>query len=441
MPEKRPQDRVRRGAGGSVWSALVLVLLLVWSTTTTTTTSAAYRDQVHVQTASLAAMTVPPSHVGLSAHSRMIDTGLGLGASGDVYVWGRTNLGINGGAASPGLSRGPQRVPLPAGSIRQVTGTLFNANALDSQGVVWGWGLHPGRDGTDSVRLTDTPERVRIDTPSTGTGAVLDGIVAISSTESAAAGIRDDGTVWHWGETTGSGGNLGAGASQVVGLPDPSVTGNRPVYLKGANTNFYLMLENGDVWYWGGGLANSLPAGLGSADVTPARIAVLDPWTKSRVGAGEPYIVAVDGGINMGGALLSDGQVLSWGFGSAFVGGRPVEDELAARDPGIVPALSGITSMQFGQTGVAMLDSEGRLWGYGAPLDNGYLPLEAQVISSDVVQFAAGAGFFIWQDSAGVFWGRGFNVAGAIGSPVGAGIGAGSSEGRRVTTNLSTVAR
>ena len=99
--------------------------------------------------------------------------------------------------------------------------------------------------------------------------------------------------------------------------------------------------------------------------------------------------------------------------------------------------------MQFGQTGVAMLDSEGRLWGYGAPLDNGYLPLEVQVISSGVVQFAAGASFFIWQDTAGLFWGRGFNVAGAIGSPVGSGIGGGtgSSGGRRVTTDLASVAR
>lgn len=439
MLETRRQHRLRWGAGGLASSALLLVLLLVWSTTT----SAAYRDQVHVQTASLAATTVPPSHVGLSAHSRMFDTGLGLGGSGDVYVWGRTNLGINGGAASPGLSRGAQRVPLPAGAIRQVTGTFQNANALDNQGMVWGWGFLPARDGTDAIKPNDTPERVRIDTPSNGTGPVLDRIVTISSTESAAAGIRDDGTVWHWGETTGSGGNLGAGASQVVGLPDPSVPGNRPVYLKGANTNFYLMLENGDVWYWGGWLANSLPAGLGSADVTPRRIVALDPWTKSRVGAGEPYITAVDGGINMGGALLSDGQLLSWGLGSAFVGGRPVVNDLAARDPGIVPGLSGITSMQFGQTGVAMLDSEGRLWGYGAPLDNGYLPLEVQVISSGVVQFAAGASFFIWQDTAGLFWGRGFNVAGAIGSPVGSGIGVGtgSSGGRRVTTDLTAVAR
>ena len=245
MLETRRQHRLRWGAGGLASSALLLVLLLVWSTTT----SAAYRDQVHVQTASLAATTVPPSHVGLSAHSRMFDTGLGLGRSGDVYVWGRTNLGINGGAASPGVSRGAQRVPLPAGSIRQVTGTFQNANALDNQGMVWGWGFLPARDGTDAIKPNDTPERVRIDTPSNGTGPVLDRIVTISSTESAAAGIRDDGTVWHWGETTGSGGNLGAGASQVVGLPDPSVPGNRPVYLKGANTNFYLMLENGDVWY------------------------------------------------------------------------------------------------------------------------------------------------------------------------------------------------
>lgn len=437
MREVRQQHRLCRGAGGLACSVLVVALFLVWSTTT----SAAYRDQVHVQTTSLAVMTVPPSHVGLSAHSRMVDTGLGLGPSGDVYVWGRTNLGINGGAASPGVSRGPQRVPLPAGAIRQETGSLQNVNALDTQGTVWGWGSVPARDGTDANTWNGTPERLRIDTPSNGGGAVLDGIVAISSTETAGAGIRDDGTVWHWGETTGSGGNLGPGASQVLGLPDPAVPGNRPVLLKGAYTNFYLVLEDGAVWYWGGGLANSLPAGLGSADATPQRVVALDPWTRSRVGAGMPYVTAVDGGIGMGAALLSNGQVLSWGTGPGHVGGRPVANDAAARDPGIVPTLSGITSMQFGLTGVAMMDSRGWLWGYGAPLDDGQLPQRAQALSDGVVQYSAGAGYFIWQDTSGRFWAKGYNPAGAIGSPVGVGIGGGGSGSRLVTVDLGVVAR
>lgn len=407
--------RARRGVGAVTGTAVVLVALLAG----TTTTGAAYRDQAHASTEVLEAAPVPPFQPGLARNSRMVDTGLGLSPSGDVYVWGRTDMAMNGGAANPGTSRGAQRVPIPEGTVRQVTGGIYNANALDTTGTVWGWGFSNGRDGTDASKPGDTPRQVRVGTAWNGTGAILDGIVAISSTEYAGAGIRGDGTVWHWGENTGYGGNAGAGASQLVGLPDPTVEGNRPVYLKGAYTNFFVILENGDVWYWGGTGGSSLPSGLGNTNASPQKIMSLAPWTKATVGAGQPHVVAVDGGINMGGALLSDGSVLSWGLFANRTGGRPVANDAAARTPGVVPTLSGITSMQFGFTGVAMLDTQNRLWGYGAVDDYGQFPQTPAVIDTDVVQFASGQGYYIWQKTDRTFWGRGYNPAGALGTPLG----------------------
>lgn len=410
--------RSRRGAV-AVGAAVILTTLLLG----TTTTGAAYRDQAYARTESLSAAPVPPFQTGLARNARMVDTGLGLSPSGDVHVWGRTNMAMNGGASDPGTSRGPQRVPIPEGTVRQVSGGIYNANALDTFGTVWGWGRYTHRDGTDADKPDDNPRQVRIGTAWNGTGAVLDGIISISSTEYAGAGIRADGTVWHWGDKTGYGGNAGVGASRLVGLPDPTVAGNRPVYLKGAYTNFFVILENGDVWYWGGTGGSSLPSNLGNTDATPQKIMSLAPWTKAHVAAGQPYVVAVDGGINMGGALLSDGQVLSWGSNPRRIGGRPVPSndpgDAQSRAPAVVPGLAKITSMQFGFTGVAMLDSAGTLWGYGASDDYGRFPQTPTAVDTGVVQYAAGQGYYIWQKSDATFWGRGYNPAGALGTPLG----------------------
>lgn len=85
----------------------------------------------------------------------------------------------------------------------------------------------------------------------------------------------------------------------------------------------------------------------------------------------------------------------------------------------MIPALSGIVSLQFGFTGAALLDGTGRLWGYGASDDYGNFPVQPALIDSGVVQYAAGQGYYLWQRADGTFWGRGYNPQGAIGLPTG----------------------
>ncbi|WP_028707466.1 hypothetical protein [Propionicicella superfundia] len=397
-----------------------------------TLTAAGYVDTTHARTASLQVSTEPEFQVGLSRNARMVDTGLGLSDDGNVYVWGLTSLNINGGASDPGVQKPPQRVPIAEGTVRQVTGQIYDANALDKDGHVWGWGQYNARNGTDATRSDGLPRQLRIESAWDGTGAVLDQIMTISSTEYAGAGIRADGTVWHWGSSTGYGGNSGAGASQLTGLPDPTVAGNKPVYLKGAYTNFFVILENGDVYYWGGTGGSSLPYGTGNAGATATKLTALNSWMKANVAPGDPYIVAIDGGINMGGALLSNGQVLSWSRTDASRTGRG-----APISPAIVPTLSGITSMQFSFTGVALGKNDGSLWGYGASDDYGQFPELPTQIDTNVVQYAAGQGYYIWQKSDGTFWGRGYNPQGAIGLPIGS-----QYSNRQITSpSLSVVAQ
>lgn len=405
-------------------AAAAAVVALIGGGMLTSTTSASYQDQVYARSKPISVMQqeepldpkVPPVYqVGLSTQARMVDTGLGMGNDGNVYVWGRTDMQIGGDTTNQGSPRPPQRVPgIPQGTARQVTGGIYNINALTADGTVWGWGTYAGRDGTMNSKPNGNPKQLRIGTPWDGTGPLLDNVVTISSTEQAGAAIRNDGTVWHWGVDTGYGGGTLPGASQLLGLPDPTIAGNRPVYLKGAYTNFFVILENGDVYYWGGAGGNSLPLGSANVSQTPAKVSALSPWTRKNVASDTPYIVAVDGGINMGGAILSDGSVLSWGTDGSRIGGRI---SATPRVPGLVPGLSNIESMQFGFTGAAFLTRSADLWGYGASDDYGAFPQQPKLIDSRVLQYASGQGYYIWQTADLVFHGRGYNPQGAIGLP------------------------
>ena len=402
------------------------------------TTSAAYQDQTHGRTASVAVEAKPLFQPGLSRNSRMVDTGMGLGNDGNVYMWGRTNLDIGGSVPNPGTDRPPTSIPaMPDGGMCQVTGQIYDADALACDGTVWGWGSYDNRNGTDAARPNEDPKQVRVGSAWNGAGALLDGVLSISSTEQAGAGIRNDGSVWIWGGSTSYGGNgTTLGASMLSGLPDPTLPGNRPVHLKGAYQNFFLVLENGDVYTWGG--ASSLPGGGPALSTVAVKVNALSPWFRSNVPDTAPHVVEVDGGINMGAAILSDGQVLSWSRSgsSTRIGNRPTSPTPASA-PGIVPLLSGVKTMQFGFTGVVFETDANGLWGYGASDDYGQLPMSPGQVDTGVVQYAVGQGYYLWQKSDGTFWGRGYNPAGAIGTPDSGAV----TTNRQVSYDMSAVTR
>lgn len=412
-------------------------------------------------------------------NNRNVDSGIQRGADGNVYVWGRTGRGVDGAYSAdtigPREREWPRKViGLPEGAITAVSAGIYNFNALDSAGHVWGWGAYSAaRDGTDSVRGRDgrlgcigmsvQPVRLRVGSAWNGSGPLLSGVTQITGTEMAGAALTADGSVYHWGLPAYGGvpgatdGCSGArGAQQLQGLPDPSVPGNFPVYIKGGYTTFWVILESGDVYFWGGSNTYERPraANGGTGDATGSqrtarRSTVLNAW--NRTNSPDSHIVLIDSGINLGGALLSDGRVLTWGTNAGRVGGRlpnstAAANLRAARTAGVLPNMSDVVHLAYTFTGAAMVTSDGRLYGYG---DDSYecfprWPGAALAIGgcrgpvydtvpglldTDVVSFAVGQGHIRWTTAVadpgapdGVrlqMWGQGYNPRGAIGHPTG----------------------
>jgi alpha-tubulin suppressor-like RCC1 family protein len=302
---------------------------------------------------------------------RSVDTGMTV-EDGYALVWGLAYYGISGGPAPSWLTDATgQAYPptpvhgLPQGAIVDMASGIYEFNALDTAGCVWGWGWHGSRDGTgtgtgaSSSSYSAPPEKLRARMRSNEGTAKDDlcNIVAISRTREAGAGIDSAGRVWSWGSADfGGPGQASAGLSDnknypgpqlVEGLPQPPDGENRPIAIQGGRGTFWVTLANGDIWYFGGDNSdlnsNERPAGdqpntysgvapgttrsqaqpkpdmsrnLPVANRRPVRAArseALSGWFRSNPAAADEYIVQVHSGIQFGSALLSNGKVLTWG--------------------------------------------------------------------------------------------------------------------------------
>jgi alpha-tubulin suppressor-like RCC1 family protein len=289
------------------------------------------------------------------------------------------------------------------------------------------------------------------------------------------AAITEDGRIYSWGYNL-YGGNTPAtssanvGATQVTGLPDPSIEGNMPIYLKGGYQTYWVMLENGDIWYFGGRNEYERPEGdeptdisgttrLGKSDLTPDMTPTkeanrrpvramqsvgLDSWTRRN--SPNEYIVQIVSGIWFGAALLyPSGRVLTWGSdgGPAGALGRTCGDTSAkpsplhcstakaedlAHSPGFAEQVPPFVSLEATFTAIRGLTANGELWGWSAKslaycgdifpqgCDYTGIPRWPPVKLAEQVQWVqAGQGYLIWQTYDGSYHGQGYNPAGSLG--------------------------
>jgi alpha-tubulin suppressor-like RCC1 family protein len=376
-------------------------------------------------------------------------------------------------------------IGLPQDSIVEMTSGIYNMNAVDTRGCVWGWGDWGGwrdgtgrREGKTSSNPSVPPRPVRIGTNTGGSGTQLCGVSVLSGTEMSGAAITRGGLVYSWGMHNYGGpgresdaANNQIGAQAVVGLPDPTLEGNRPVQLEGGYNNYWVILENGDVYYFGrDGLLGATynyerpdqpgwhsgykypnePDMRGSTNkpVKAVQSEALSKWFK-RAHNPAGHITQIHSGIGFGGAVLSTGQVITWGYSQHFsaLGRNCTTDKngkklstaaqnQCARTPGYVdfgtqggkPFRPVIIGLSCAFTAMFVLSEDGVLYGWGKPErsyerlpDNGDRGEELKVVqyvqgdqsndagavvavASGVASYQTGQGYVLWwyRDKNGV---------------------------------------
>ena len=125
-------------------------------------------------------------------------TSMVLGEDGRVYVWGKNNFGLFGGTDRGPTYVRPQPTAMPGlAGVIGIAAFVHGGAALRDDGTVWMWG--EDREGLLATgALTKSWESGKqLFTPRRVAG--LDGVTQIAGGSKHMLALKSDGTVWVWG--------------------------------------------------------------------------------------------------------------------------------------------------------------------------------------------------------------------------------------------------
>ncbi|MEU6934648.1 chromosome condensation regulator RCC1 [Streptomyces sp. NPDC046374] len=235
---------------------------------------------------------VPAAVAGLSGVSR-IGAGLGFAAAvrgGRVWAWGANISGQLGNGAT---SNTPTTLPVPVQSLNKVTDIALGCNfalALRQDGTVWAWGENRfGQLGIGSTDNQSTPKRV----------PGLTDVVALSAGCYHAVALTADGTVKAWGRNAD--GQLGNDSTQDSPSPVDVKHLEDVTALYAGWYQSFAVLSDGGVRAWGENGAGQLGDGSVADRTTPVPVPGLTGVEALSVGWKHTL------------AVLDDQSVVAWG--------------------------------------------------------------------------------------------------------------------------------
>jgi len=313
-------------------------------------------------------------------------------------------------------------------NITAVTAGHNHSLALKNDGSVWAWGsnqMYALGDGT----LADRSVPVRVKGP--GSVGFLTNIIAIGGGGAHSLALKDDGTVWAWGDN--SRGRLGNGTAvnysstpvQVVGVDGVGFLNGIVAIAAGAAHNLALK-NDGSIYAWGVNFDGRLGNDTSHFDANPTPQQVKGPGGVGIL----TDIVAIDAGASHSIAVKSNGTVYAWGANTFGALGDGTTDTRRApvqvQGPDGIDSLSNIVAVAVGGNAFSLaLKDDGTVFGWGfnvvGQLGNGTTnptnTTPSEVVGlSGVVAIAAGRGNFslaLKSDSTLYVWGS--NYMGQLG--------------------------
>jgi hypothetical protein len=228
---------------------------------------------------------------------------MALALDGTVWVWGSNESGQIGN----GTNTGNAQVPYQVTNLSDVEFIAAGGNhclVLKSDGTVWGWGDNSrGQLGDNTITNHYAPIQVK----GHSNVGYLDDIIAIAAGTTHSLALKNDGTVWVWGENSTGQGGQGSTATdyyetpiQVKGQNGISYLTNISSISAGESHNIALSY-NGNVFAWGSNGAGQLGDFSNSSFYYPV---ITYQLTDVR---------SIDSGNFHNLVIKSDGSVWSWG--------------------------------------------------------------------------------------------------------------------------------
>ncbi len=224
------------------------------------------------------------------------------------------------------------------GDTSQVSAGCEHRLALKDDKTVWAWGENDSGqlgDGTTASRSTPAP------------------VAGLSNVKQVFAGafssfvVKEDGSLWTWGATVPY-------MSESDMLSPVQISGLSDVASVSASYGHVLVLKNdGTVWAWGENTFGQLGNGTTQTSYAPVQV------------SGLTNVKAIDAADNSSVAVKNDGTVWTWGSDNFGELGNGTFDEPSSI-PVQVTGLTGIEQVDSGGIHCVALKNDGTVWTWGA---------------------------------------------------------------------------
>jgi len=345
-----------------------------------------------------------PTQVGTGTTWAGVSAGqicsLAIRTDGTLWAWGDNQngqLGVSGSSS--------QLVPVQVGTAtnwRSVSVGYYHVLALKTDGTLWAWGSNlQGQLGTGGSLSAPqlTPQQV-------GTATTW---ASISAGENHSLAIRQDGTLWSWGND--SYGQLGQGGGSQFGSYTPYKVGTdtdwRSVDAGAAHS--LALKTTGTLWGWGNNTNGQVgTGGTGNNLLVPTQIGTTTTWRS--ISAGRFHSVAI----------RQDGTL--WAWGNNYYGQLGDGTTTAQATPHQAGTLTSWQSASAGINHTAALRTDNTCWAWGSNAVNQLGPTGGlQLTPVQIVppttwrEVATGTSYTLAIRSDDTLWGWGYNADGELG--------------------------
>lgn len=267
------------------------------------------------------------------SHSIVLDD------EGIVWTWGINGQGQLGNGSTT-LSTTPVQVTALA-DMTAIAAGASHCVALKDDGTVWAWGTNGFGNLGDGNTTTKSTVPVKV--------LNLTGVTDVASGSDHCLALKDDGTLWAWGNNAD--GELGNGATTLSRVP-VQVSGLTGVIAFAAGEYHSLAVrEDGTVWTWGKNNYGQLGNGTTTNSSVPIQMSNLS------------NVIAVAGGKGHSAALKSDGTVWTWGWNNNGQLGNGTTAN--STTPVQVTGLSGVKMITCGYYNTYAIKNDGTVWAWG----------------------------------------------------------------------------
>lgn len=274
-------------------------------------------------------------------------TSLAVDRDGRVWAWGDNQYGQCGDKLYSSYSS-PKRID-GLEHIVQVSNGGLHCVAVDDSGHVWAWG--DNLYGQLGLGNTGPSEYTPVKVP-------LDNVKMVSAGNGFTVALKNDGTVWAWGENTfGMTGQSWTGIGSKTLTPSKVEGLGNIVKIDVGYDHTLALRDDGTVWAWGDGEENKLCNGQGYYGTATVSVPV-------QIN-GLPQIADIAAADHSSMALSRDGSVYVWGSNGDGQYGNGIDLWTPAQSPQKVPGLDNVVSMAAGLGHCVAIKKDGSVWAWG----------------------------------------------------------------------------